>query len=122
MMLVVWKSSSKPLNKIKYKINIFWQFFYTNICLKYWLTNYDYEFTIPLKLLKVVMINSCISSCYDYEDPLEKSKLFVGREKPFNFINGGGIYIFKIRYFAKSRLLHITTWRLTRMVNTRSRS
>ena len=39
MILFVWKSSSKPLKKIKYKINIFWQIFYSNIYLadKQWL-------------------------------------------------------------------------------------
>ena len=38
IMLFVW-SFSKPLNKSKYRTNIFWKIVYSAIYLKYWLTN-----------------------------------------------------------------------------------
>ena len=36
--LFVW-SFTKPLNKLKYRTNIFWKIFYSAIYLKYWLIN-----------------------------------------------------------------------------------
>ena len=37
IMLFLW-SFTKPLNKLKYRTNIFWKIFYSAIYLKYWLT------------------------------------------------------------------------------------